>query len=102
MRDRVAPQPRRGRATPSPSSPEPVLEWNEDDVPKINYDDLASRVEVQDVETAPAADEPEPRRVEPAPERTEESLWWTSPEEPDPTPPPAEPMRGAWEPPRQS
>lgn len=66
--------------------PVPLPEWSEDDVPKVDYHVLASDPGEVDVEPA--------GNVEPA--------WWTSPEEPDPAIPPAEPMRGAWEPPRRS
>jgi hypothetical protein len=82
-------------------SPEPVPDWSEDDVPKVAYDELASRLERsddEDVEVAPASPEGPEKRPEP----TKEGVWWTSPAQPEPTPPPAEPTRGAWDPPRRS
>src|ERR687891_315440 len=85
---------------PRPEPPEPPLEWSEDDVPKIDYDELASHVDRDDE----AKDVPptRPDEPEPEPERTEERVWWTAPAEPTPKPPPAEPMRGAWDPPPRS
>lgn len=87
-------------SSPLPPSSEPLPEWSEDEVPKIDYDELASRPDErdEDVDVPPAT----PDTPQEGPERTEEQVWWTSPSEPAPKPPPAEPMRGMWEPPPRS
>ena len=80
-------------------SPEPLPDWSEDDVPKIDYDELAFRPDKsddEDVDVAAAA----PEEPEQPPERADEPGWWTSSAQPEPTPPPAAPMRGEWETPR--